>query len=57
DIEKDIVWECQRKGITSYALIARSIPGRTPLQIKNYIYREKAKEIARIKAKMALPNI
>ncbi|CAG8805962.1 8847_t:CDS:2 [Gigaspora rosea] len=55
--EKGLIWECLTKGITSHATIAKLIPGRTPLQIKNYIYREKAKEKARIKAKMSLPNI
>ncbi|CAG8587633.1 10742_t:CDS:2 [Dentiscutata heterogama] len=55
--EKDLIWDCLTKGITSHASIAKLIPGRTPLQIKNYIYRERAKERVRIKAKMSLPNI
>ncbi|CAG8790334.1 1648_t:CDS:2, partial [Dentiscutata erythropus] len=55
--EKDLIWDCLTKGIASHASIAKLIPGRTPLQIKNYIYRERAKEKVRIKAKMSLPNI
>ncbi|CAG8728031.1 36280_t:CDS:2 [Gigaspora margarita] len=54
--EQNLIRRLQRK-TTSYASIASKLPGRTPLQVKNFIYREKSKESDRIKSQMSISNI
>ncbi|RIB06042.1 hypothetical protein C2G38_544183 [Gigaspora rosea] len=54
--EQNLIRRLLRK-TTSYASIASKLPGRTPLQVKNFIYREKSKESERIKSQMSISNI